>query len=145
MGLFKRSEVDKWDAWIGEKIREAREEANLTQAELGKMVYKSQGNISDYEAGRHRITAIDLMLIAHAVGKPADFFVPHPFYAPKNYADLSLKEQELIHYIQTIGGEDRENKVIELLLEQAKRLANLIIDTDVDAMKAEREASKKRK
>lgn len=131
MEFFKKSEINKWDKKIGEKIKQAREEAGLTQAQLGKMVYKSQGNISDYEAGRHSIAAMDLMLVAHAVGKPADFFVPHPYYAPKNYADLSLKEQELIHFIQTIGDEPRETKVIDLLIEQAKRLADMIIDSDV--------------
>lgn len=147
MALFKKTESDKWDRWIGEKIKEAREDAKLTQAELGKLVYKSQGNISDYEAGRHSISALDLFLVAHAVDKPPDFFVPHPFYAPKNYADLSLKEQELIHFIQTIGDDKRETTVIDLLLEQAKRLANLIIDADVEAIKTERQqhAAKRKK
>jgi transcriptional regulator with XRE-family HTH domain len=137
VGLFKKTELDKWDARIGEKIKESREEAKLTQAQLGSLIYKSQGNISDYEAGRHSISALDLFLLAHAVDKPPDFFVPHPYYAPKNYADLTLKEQELIHFIRTIGGDERQANIVDLLIEQAKRLTTLIIDTDAEASRKE--------
>jgi transcriptional regulator with XRE-family HTH domain len=143
MGLFKKTEINKWDKTIGERIKLARDAAKLTQAQLGEMVYKSQGNISDYESGRHSISALDLFLVAHALGKPPDFFVPHPYYAPKNYADLSLKEQELIHFIQTIGDEQREGKIIDLLIEQAKRLAEVIIDSDVKSYRQEVEEEKR--
>lgn len=135
MAFFKKIEVDKWDAAIGQQIKKAREAANLTQAQLAELVYKSQGNISDYEAGRHRISGIDLMLIAHATEQPPEFFVPHPFYASRKLSELSPKQRRLIHFIQKIGDDERMDKVTDMLIAQAKRLSDLMIDSDVEVMR----------
>lgn len=144
MAWFKKSEVDKWDKLIGQRINMARQEADLTQAQLAEMVYKSQGNISDYEAGRHRISAIDLMMIAHAVEQPPEFFVPHPFYASRKKSDLTPKQRRLIHFIQKIGDEERIDKVTDMLIAQAIRLSDLMIDSDVEVLReqAQKELAK---
>ena len=140
MKLSTRKPISKWDEAIGEKIRQAREEADMTQGQLAEHAHVSQGNISDFERGMLQVNALDLFLIAHELNKPASYFVPHPFYGPSQEGELSIKEQELIHFVRKIGGEDRENKVIDLLIEQARRLADVIIDADIDADRAEIEA-----
>jgi transcriptional regulator with XRE-family HTH domain len=116
MGWFdKKKEGSKYDAWIGERIRTAREEKGWTQQQLAKKVYKSQGNISDYERGRLEISAVDLMLIALALEKPITFFFL-PTVSGVTQGDLTDKEKELIHYTL-----DLPDEMFELLLDQAKK------------------------
>lgn len=116
MGLFDRKkEGSKWDAWIGEKIRQARKEKGWSQSQLAEAVYKSQNNISDYERGRLEISVVDLMFIALALEKPITFFVP-PKVRGATADDLNDKEKELIHYAADIPDE-----LFELLLDQAKK------------------------
>lgn len=49
---------------IGERVRAAREDAGLSQAELGRRVGLSRPSIANLEAGRQDITASRLVMIA---------------------------------------------------------------------------------
>lgn len=132
-GWPKKPEVDKWDEKVGMRMRKAREYAKLSQAEVAKLMFKSQGNLSDYEAGRHRISAIDLGLFAYAVDTPVEDLIPAPRFEPKQMNQLRPKERTLIHYVRKIGDDARENKVLDLLFEQAKHYVEAIIDGDIKA------------
>jgi len=59
---------------IGKRIRKARLEAGLTQAELAKKAGVGQGTLSLYESGKVRPTAEALGKIARALGKPVSYF-----------------------------------------------------------------------
>ena len=71
MGFWnKKKEEDegtKWDAWIGEKIQEARKEKGLTQFQLAQELYITQSKVSDYERGRYKLSVMDLGFIALAL------------------------------------------------------------------------------
>lgn len=133
MRLFKKSEATKWDKWIGGRIREARQQKGWTQTQLAKAVYKSQGNISDYERGRLAINAVDLMLIAVYLEKPITFFFPRRV-GGVTQADLADKEKELIHYTRDIPEE-----MFELLLDQAKKYREIVFDKIAERIRTEGE------
>lgn len=129
------NQTSKWDIAIGEKIKQAREEAHLTQAQLANFIHKSQGNVSDFERGKLQINALDLFVIANAVDKPITFFVPHPPYGPTKEGDLTSKEQEFFHFIREIGDEQQANQILNMAITQAKQLLDYIIARDVQAYK----------
>jgi transcriptional regulator with XRE-family HTH domain len=140
MRLSTRKPISKWDLAIGEKIREAREARHMSQGQLAEQVHVSQGNISDFEHGVLQVNALDLFIIANALGKPAAYFVPHPFYGPTQEGELSRKAQELFHFIYQIPDEARRDKVLDLLIEHARGLAEVIAEADIAANLAEIEA-----
>jgi transcriptional regulator with XRE-family HTH domain len=58
-----------------DKIKQARLEASLTQAELAEKIGVLQKDISRYERGERKPKFDKLVLIAKATNKPLDFFV----------------------------------------------------------------------
>src|SRR5437773_2767151 len=97
--VFGRKHPNKWNRAVSDRIREARQERGMTQFELAKQVHKTQKNISDIESGRTEVSAVDLMMIAHAVEKAVRFF--YPVYVPTE-GDLTPEEWELIHFFRQI-------------------------------------------
>lgn len=128
--FWKRKDENKYNRYIREKIKEAREKKGMTQAELAENLYRTQSFISNLESGRLEVSAVDLMGIAYLVEKPMRYFFP--VYVPTE-GDLADYEWELIHFLRKIGDEERARKVAGLLVDQARSVAEVIIDTDVKA------------
>jgi transcriptional regulator with XRE-family HTH domain len=64
---------------IGRRVKEARDDADLTQQELADRIGIQQGQtISNYERGITEIPSKRLRRIAEATGKPLVFFVQDP-------------------------------------------------------------------
>ena len=61
---------------IGEKIRQAREEKNLTQKELGGFLGYSPMGISHFENGIREMKLSDVKKIANYFGKSLSYFIP---------------------------------------------------------------------
>lgn len=61
---------------IGRKIRQARDEMNLSQSDLGKKMenQRSHAAISDIERGKTKLGISELKEIAIILNKPLDFF-----------------------------------------------------------------------
>lgn len=60
---------------VGQNIRRIRENAEITQAELGALVYLDQRSISDYENGRRVPSMVVGLRLAIALGvKPWDLW-----------------------------------------------------------------------
>src|ERR687886_145248 len=103
MRLWRREEENKYNRFIREKIREAREESGMTQADLGEAISKSSVAISDLERGRTEVNAVDLMGIAVALKKPITFFYPNFIVVRGAKSDeLTDKEKELINFFREI-------------------------------------------
>lgn len=64
-------------AELGRKVREAREEAGLSQKALGEMLQppRSHAAISDIERGETRVGATDISQIARILGKAITYFL----------------------------------------------------------------------
>ena len=64
--------------WVGRKIREARNEANLTQERLALLIDLERTSITNIEAGKQRIPIHILYGIADAVAKDVNQLLPPP-------------------------------------------------------------------
>lgn len=61
---------------IGAKIKKAREEKFLSQAELGARLGLTATAINYYEKGKRKVTIEDLYRLAAALDKPLNYFLP---------------------------------------------------------------------
>lgn len=61
---------------IGDRAREAREAAGLTQEQLGKLIGASQPEVSRWEAGGRILSLADFLAIADALKVPAAALLP---------------------------------------------------------------------
>jgi len=57
-----------------EKLRQARLDAGLTQAEAGKLLHRDQTFVSKCESGERRVDFIELREFARIYRKSLDFF-----------------------------------------------------------------------
>jgi len=71
---YKDSIPNKFTIHLGELIRKARLEPNLTQAELAKITYFSQTAISQIEQGKRDVSAAEILYFSAALDKPILFF-----------------------------------------------------------------------
>ena len=60
---------------FGKRLKELREERNLTQAELGKLLGKSHNNISQFERGIRTPNMLTLIDIAAFFGVSTDYLL----------------------------------------------------------------------
>lgn len=58
-----------------ERMRNLREDRDLTQAELGKVLNKSQQGYNHIEAGRAELKIEDLIKLCDFYGVTADYFI----------------------------------------------------------------------
>jgi transcriptional regulator with XRE-family HTH domain len=65
----------RYRAFVG-LLREAREGAGLTQAEVAKALGRPQSFVSKSESGERRVDVIELADLARLYGKPLSHFVP---------------------------------------------------------------------
>jgi len=59
-----------------ERLRRARRESGLTQAEAAQRLNRPQSYLSKCESGERRVDVIELVAFADLYGKRLDFFVP---------------------------------------------------------------------
>ena len=64
------------DKYIGERIREARLGAKLSQTDLANMLGVSYQQIQKYEAGENRIAGVRMGRLMTALNRPFAYFVP---------------------------------------------------------------------
>jgi len=57
------------------KLRQAREEAGLTQVEVAKALGKAQSFVSKMESGERRVDVVELRAIATLYGKTVSYFL----------------------------------------------------------------------
>jgi len=61
--------------FIVEQLKKARKEADLEQAEVAKLLGKTQSHVSKIEAGQRRIDIVALKEFAKIYKKDVDFFI----------------------------------------------------------------------
>lgn len=65
---------------IGGRLRVLREEAGLSQAELGKMLGRDQAAVARWESGAVEMKESDIHKVSGALGvHPTNFFSDHPW------------------------------------------------------------------
>ena len=73
MGSSKALQARRYRAFL-DRLRQAREEADMTQVELAKALGRSQTWVSKCELGERRVDFVELEDLAKALGKPLEWF-----------------------------------------------------------------------
>lgn len=113
---------NKFSVAMGELVKKARLEANLSQAELAEKAYFRQAAISQIETGKRDVTASEVVYLSFALNKPILFFFPlHLFgITIDTELDLSLLEKELLMQARRLRNDD-----LRRLIAQTRALADL--------------------
>ena len=102
------------ERYIREHIVRAREQAGMTQEELGKAIGKTNVSISDIERGRVGVSAIDLINIARTLNQPLNHFVPRTARISIPKQDLSTDEEKLVNDFRRIIYTDLSQAILNL-------------------------------
>lgn len=116
----KRNLPNRFTEAMGELIRKAREEANLSQEELARLAYLKQSSISKVESGIRAVSTEDLLYISHALNKPVTYFFPKKFVEEMAPKESKILEEELIIQVRRLDLDD-----LRKLIAQARALAEL--------------------
>lgn len=92
---------------IGQRIRDAREEVGISQAELATLLNRRQAYISELETGKTEPSATMLVLLSQSLKKPVLYFIPETWRDLSGReqikeGDLSVEELELIRTIRDV-------------------------------------------
>lgn len=111
---------NKFSIALGELIRKARLESNMSQAELAEKAYFRQAAISQIETGKRDVSTSEIVYLSYALNKPIIYFYP-TFISSKEMEknNLSLLEQELLNQAKRLNAND-----LKKLIAQAKALAD---------------------
>lgn len=110
---------NKFTIRVGELVRQAREEAGLSQIELARATYRRRATISNIETGKSEATLLTLVRIADALNKPVSFFLPLFVYDHLESEQLHRKAEELLVHFNRIWTEDLK----ELAVRQVREIA----------------------
>lgn len=101
---------------IGQRIKMARIEKGLTQADLGAMVGCSNNHMSHVEVGQTKISLTMLLRVAYALDKTIDYFLLDTPYASSN----SILNTEIATKLNQCNSATLVtiNKIIDVSLEQ---------------------------
>jgi transcriptional regulator with XRE-family HTH domain len=72
-----RRTITDIDRYIGQRIREARIAAKLSQDDLGNMLGVSYQQIQKYESGQSRIAGVHFGRLVSALNRPMPWFFPN--------------------------------------------------------------------
>lgn len=93
---------------FGTRLRQAREQARLSQEELAEAVGKDQRSISEYETGKRRLAVTDLPLFASALQVSLIYFF-------EQEADVYGLDQALLEYFHQLPSEEDKQAAVEIL------------------------------
>lgn len=113
---------------VGERIRRAREEQNLTQADLGAMCQCTNNHLSHLETGQAKPSITMLLKLSNALGKDLNYFIlDTPYVTPSCVIDTEIAEKLSKCDPITLNV---VNQAIDLLLQQQKSLAEKYLETE---------------
>lgn len=100
-------------AKFGELLSELRQDHGMTQKELAKVLYVSDGTISNYENGVHYPDVEKLMDIADFFGVTTDYLLGRCKYnlSPDTFSSPLIESKttgELIQIIQDLDGDHKQ-------------------------------------
>ncbi|MHA1974132.1 MAG: helix-turn-helix domain-containing protein [Candidatus Hodarchaeales archaeon] len=105
---------NKFTIALGELIKKARNESNLSQKELANLVYLNQASISQIEWGKRSVTAEEIVYLCNALNKPIQYFFSMDFLYPVNENSLSILEQKLLMLVRKLSTDDIRRIIIQV-------------------------------
>ena len=112
---------------IGYRIKQRREQLNISQEGLGEMIGVTYQQIQKYEKGTNKVSAERLAGIARNLKVPINFFFDSPkesavaeeredkYYTVLKDKALSLQEQELLKCFRFLPDTDARAKLLGFL------------------------------
>jgi transcriptional regulator with XRE-family HTH domain len=119
--LFGRSSENEenWNKrfaiYMGEKIRNARMEAGLSQEELAEKIYIRRPSLSNIENGKSEANASTLGLLSFYLKKPLTYFFPPPLYEETVKKEMDELSLEMQMYFEQIYGDELKKLAIDLI------------------------------
>ena len=119
--LYKGDVPNRFTKGMGELIRKARTEANMSQAELAEKARFRQAAISQVETGKREVSSTDLLMLSQALNKPILYFFPEEYlWQKEDEQSLMPLEKELLMHIRKLDDDD-----LRRLIAQARALVDL--------------------
>lgn len=116
----EKPKPNKFTIYMGNAIKQAREEAGLSQEELAKKIYRRRATLSDIETGKADVDSGTLWLLSAYLKKPLSYFYPpyaREIIRPEEFGPL---EHELLMHFIEIRGENLQKLAIEVIRTFAK-------------------------
>lgn len=98
-----RTLPNKFTIALGERIRDARIEAKMSQAELAEKAYFKQSSVSRIEAGTRDVSAEEILYLGFALDKPIIYFFPNEFTHEPVKDNLTAAEIELLSLVRQLS------------------------------------------
>ncbi len=111
---------NKFTIALGELVRSARIEANLSQKDLAYNAFINQAAISLIETGKRSVSAEELVYLSNALNKPIPYFFSMGMLHPIDENNLSILEQELVQNARQLTEND-----LKKIIAQIKAINNL--------------------
>jgi Zn-dependent peptidase ImmA (M78 family)/transcriptional regulator with XRE-family HTH domain len=129
---------------LGQRVADARIEAELTQAELAAAIDLDRTAVAKIEAGSRRVSAVELGRIAAALGRPLDWFLvegPQAVVSRRSDAAAGQRSVPLDRAVERVASD------VEFLMEQgifSPAATDLRLEPPRDLPEAERAAERVR-
>lgn len=118
-----RRSAGAFEKAMGIRVRTARMDAKLSQAELGDKLGVTFQQVQKYEKGMNRVSGARLSALSAVLGRPLSFFMEDPNYKP------NTKGEKLAEFVASRVGHQLCEAALELspaiqqsLLDMAKSL-----------------------
>jgi transcriptional regulator with XRE-family HTH domain len=105
---------NKYTTALGEKIRLARQEREMNQADLAERAYLRQSSISKIETGIRAVSAEEILYLCYALHKPILYFFPKEFRTELDKSDLSDLEAELMQLVRRLDERDLKKLIAQV-------------------------------
>lgn len=105
---------------VGKRIRNAREEKHLTQADLGALCECTNNHLSHMETGQSKPSLTMLLRLSNALGKDLNYFIlDTPYVSPSCVINTEIAEKLNRCDSSTLVA---VNEIIDILLKQQNEL-----------------------
>ena len=112
--LFDREPTpNKFTIEMGNNIRQAREEAGMSQSALAKMIFRRRATISDIENGKSEVGSLTLSRLSAVLDKPISFFFPRFAISEQSEEDISPLAKELLLHFDLLYDRNLKKAVIQ--------------------------------
>ena len=105
---------DSFQVELGRKIRRARLDTGISQAELATLLNTRQASISDLENGKRISSSAEIILLAKSLNKPIKYFFPGWVIDELIPENNSPQEEELIIHFRNLNEDDQRKFVAQI-------------------------------
>jgi transcriptional regulator with XRE-family HTH domain len=113
----KKARATELDVRVGQRLRDARLLAGVTQDQLGKAMGVSFQAVQKYESGENRLSVGRLARAARVLDQPVSYFFISDEPALPDAAALTRQEAELLRNYRDIARDDIRETLLKLTRE----------------------------